>query len=85
MKIMVYASVTREKILDTYKSITRWKKTLIYSTISHLMILFGIIVVYTFYNKDFKAVDSMIITGVYLGLLVTTYIMMYIIFKKRLA
>ncbi|MCL7413358.1 MAG: hypothetical protein M8353_07040 [ANME-2 cluster archaeon] len=82
MKIMVCA---REKIIDTYESIPRWKKTLLYSIISHLMILFGILVVYTFYNKDFKALDSIIITGVYLGLLVTTHTMMYLIFKKRLS
>jgi len=66
------------------ESIIRWKKTLLYSIISHSMILFGIIVVYTFYNQDFKAVDSIIITGAYLGLLVTTHSMMYLIFKNKL-
>ena len=84
MKLMEYATVMNEKIVDKYGSITRWKKTLLYSMISHSMILFGIIVVYTFYNKDFKALDSIIITGAYLGLLVTTHSMMYLIFKNRL-
>jgi len=60
------------------------EKTLMYSTISYSMILFGIIVVYTFYNKDFKALDSIVIIGAYLGLLVTTHSMMYMIFKNRL-
>jgi heat shock protein HtpX len=66
------------------ESIIRWKKTLLYSIFSHSMILFGIILVYTFYNKDFRAVDSIIITGAYLGLLVTTHSMMYLIFKNKL-
>ncbi|MCG7849850.1 MAG: hypothetical protein MIO93_11835 [ANME-2 cluster archaeon] len=84
MKLLEYTTVTKEKIVGKYESITRWKKTLLYSIISHSMILFGIIVVYTFYNKDFKALDSIIITGAYLGLLVTTHSMMYLIFKYRL-
>ena len=73
------------KIIIKYKSITRWKKTLLYSTISHMMILFGMIVVYTFYNKDFRAMDSLIITGAYLGMLVITHSMMYLIFKNKLS
>jgi len=73
------------KIIIKYESITRWKKTLLYSTISHMLILFGIIVVYTFYNKDFRAMDSLIITGAYLGMLVVTHSMMYLIFKNKLS
>lgn len=73
------------KIIIKYESITRWKKTLLYSTISHMIILFGIIVVYTFYNKDFIAMDSLIITGAYLGMLVITHSMMYLIFKNKLS
>ena len=73
------------KIIIKYESITRWKKTLLYSTISHMLILFGIIVVYTFYNKDFRAMDSLIITGAYLGMLVITHSMMYLIFKNKLS
>lgn len=60
------------------------EKTLLYSTIPYTMILFGIIVVYTFYNEDNKALDSTIITGANLGLLVTTHSMMCLIFKNRL-
>jgi hypothetical protein len=73
------------KIIIKYESITRWKKTLLYSTISHMLILFGIIVVYTFYNKDFRAMDSLIITGAYLGMLFVTHSMMYLIFKNKLS
>lgn len=73
------------KIIIKYESITRWKKTLLYSTISHMLILFGIIVVYTFYNKDFRAMDSLMITGAYLGMLVITHSMMYLIFKNKLS
>ena len=84
MKLLEYAIVMKEKIVDKYERITRWKKTLLYSIISHLLILFGIIVAYTFYNKDFIAKDSLIITGAYLGMLVITHSMMYLIFKNRL-
>ena len=73
------------EIIIKYESNTRWKKTLLYSTISHMMILFGIIVVYTFYNKDFRAMDSLIITGAYLGMLFITHSMMYLIFKNKLS
>ncbi len=73
------------KIIIKYESITRWKKTLLYSTISHMLILFWIIVVYTFYNKDFRAMDSLIITGAYLGMLFVTHSMMYLIFKNKLS
>ncbi|MDF1558463.1 MAG: hypothetical protein P1P80_09890 [ANME-2 cluster archaeon] len=73
-----------EKIVDKYESIARWKKTLLYSIISHFLILFAIIVVYTFYNKDFNAIGSLVITGAYLGLLVITHSMMYLIFQNRL-
>ncbi len=74
-----------EKVVDKYESITRWKKTLLYSTITHMLILFGIIVVYTFYNKDFRAMDSLMITGAYVGMLVITHSMMYLIFKNKLS
>ena len=84
MKILEYATVTNEKNIDKYESTTRWKRTLLYSIISHSIILFGIIVVYTFYNKDFVVVDSIFITEVYLGLLVTTHSLMYLIFRNRL-
>ncbi|MBW6517988.1 MAG: hypothetical protein K0A89_05755 [ANME-2 cluster archaeon] len=84
MKVLEYVIVTQEKINDAYMSIPRWKKTLLYSLISHSMILFGIIVVYTFANKDFKVQDSLIITGVYLGVLATTHSIMYLVFRNRL-
>jgi len=52
------------------------EKMLLHSTIPYSMILLGIIVVYTFYNKNYKALNSTIITGANLGLLVTTHSMM---------
>jgi len=85
MKLLEYATVMNEKIVDKYESITRWKKTLLYSTITHMLILFGIIVVYTFYNKDFRAMDSIMITGAYMGMLVVTHSIMYLIFKNKLS
>ena len=85
MKLLEYATVMNEKIVNKYESITRWKKTLLYSTITHMLILFGIIVVYTFYNKDFRAMDSLMITGAYMGMLVITHSMMYLIFKNKLS
>jgi heat shock protein HtpX len=85
MKLLEYATVVNEKIVDKYESITRWKKTLLYSTITHMLILFGIIVVYSFYNKDFRAMDILMITGAYVGMLVITHSMMYLIFKNKLS
>jgi heat shock protein HtpX len=77
-------SATMKKKANKYKIITRWKKTLVYSIISHMLIMFGIVVVYTYYNNDFIVKDSLIITKAYLGMLVITHSMMYLMFRKRL-
>jgi len=82
---LIGSSVTmKEKKVNKYKSITRWKKTLLYSIISHMLILYGIIVVYSFYDKDFMTKNSLIITEAYLGMLIITHGVMYLIFKRRL-
>lgn len=76
-------TVAKERITDKDDG-KQWKKGLMYSIIPHLVILFGIMIVYAFSVKEFKAEDSIIISGVYLALLVITYIVMYMIFKNRL-
>jgi len=75
------SSVTmKDKKVNKYKSITRWRRTLLYSIVSYMLILFGIIVVYIFYNEYFIANDPLIIIEAYLGMLVTTHSIMYLVF-----
>jgi hypothetical protein len=59
-------------------------KSLFFSFISYMFVLFVIIVLDTFSNKDFVFARAAAISAVYLGALVILFAIMVLVFKMKL-
>ena len=59
-------------------------KSLFFSFVSYLFVLFVIIVLDTFMNKDFDFVRAAAISAVYMGTLVVLFAIMLRVFRKKL-
>jgi hypothetical protein len=61
-----------------------WQKSLMFSFISYLFVLFGIIVAVTFILKDFKFLLVFGLSFLYMGTVITAMLIAKKLFKKRL-
>ena len=59
-------------------------RSLFFSFMSYLFVLFVIIVIDTFYNKDFIFMRAAAISVVYLGAMVVLFVIMVVTFRARL-
>ena len=60
-------------------------RSLFFSFMSYLFVLFVIIVIDTFYNKDFVFMRAAAISAVYLGALVVLFAIMVLVFRVKLS
>jgi hypothetical protein len=61
-----------------------WQKSLMFSFISYLFVLFGIIVAVTFILKDFKFLLVFGLSFLYVGTVIAAMLIAKKLFKKRL-
>ena len=59
-------------------------KSLFFSFVSYLFVLFVIIVIDTFWNKDFVFARAAAVSAVYMGALVVLFAVMVRVFRKKL-
>jgi hypothetical protein len=64
--------------------VSECKKALFISYVSYMAILFAIIVVDTFHNKDFDFRRAAMISGVFVTALTCYFILMFVVFKLRI-
>ncbi|NPE27889.1 hypothetical protein HNV12_07935 [Methanococcoides sp. SA1] len=60
-----------------------WKLSLLFSFFSYSAVLFFIIVIDVFGRRDFDPVEVGLITGGYMGIVVTMLAVGFIIFRKK--
>ncbi|MBZ4646276.1 MAG: hypothetical protein JG777_1765 [Clostridia bacterium] len=73
-------------VLDIFRSMKNWKKALLFSFVSYMVVLFGITVLTVFIRRGFSK-SLPIIAGVgtaYMFLLLAAIIVAWILFRKRL-
>lgn len=73
-------------ILDIFRSIKNWKKALLFSFVSYMVVLFGIVVAIVFIFRGFSR-NLPILAGVgitYLFLLLAAMLVAWVLFRKRL-
>lgn len=73
-----------KKMLNRRIQISGLMKSLFFSFISYMFVLFVIIVLDTFMNKDFNFTRAAAISAVYLGALVVLFAIMVRVFRKKL-
>ncbi|WP_048063213.1 hypothetical protein [Methanococcoides burtonii] len=66
------------------KKFSTWKLSLLFSFFSYSAVLFFIIVIDVFGRRDFDPVEVGLITGGYMGIVVTMLAVGFIIFRKKL-
>ncbi|WMW25442.1 hypothetical protein RE474_01595 [Methanolobus sediminis] len=67
-----------------YTSLKDWQKAMMFSFVSYLIILFGLIVVITFMLKDFQFLLVFGLSFVYVGTVIVLMVISIKIFKKKL-
>ncbi|MDI3540061.1 MAG: hypothetical protein PWQ52_1184 [Methanolobus sp.] len=73
-------------VFDVYKYMKNWKKALLFSFVSYMVVLFGIVVITVFIQRSFSK-SLPLIAGVgipYMLLLLLTMIIAWVLFRKRL-
>ncbi|PXF58708.1 MAG: hypothetical protein C4B59_12825 [Candidatus Methanogaster sp.] len=64
--------------------IPKWMCALGISFISHMSILFVIIVVVTFQARDFDLGRTLVITAAYMAFMVVYFAVLFIVFKRKI-
>ena len=68
---------------DMRLRISALTRSLFFSFMSYLFVLFVIIAIDTFYNKDFVFMRAAAISVVYLGAMVVLFVIMVVTFRAR--
>ena len=71
-------------MIDMRIKISALARSFFFSFMSYLFVLFVIIVIDTFYNKDFVFMRAAAISAVYLGVLVVLFAIMVVVFRVKL-